>query len=377
MRNAYAQRQSMRQNPAFRARLAGLLEMSGGEYAGLIREIESDPLFLRLKYGENAAERAIRSRRPRQADLSRRYFELKEDLAAATGGGAEVEQLLADKQQLVRTIRKIGEERFKRYFIFNEDGLSLAVLADRCGLSPEEAKEILCLVNTVDLHGEFFMPPAALPENNLSYHKIAVLSRAPGGIAVQFTSAHWARGLYEVDHGQIGRMAAAGRFSESEKKRLPELLKKMELVNIRKSLTHAVLEKIIEKQGPYLHSRGKREPAPFMQAELARDMGVHPSTISRSLAGRSVETPWGEEKPLKGFFRPPLEAQREAILRHIKDIVRDEKSKMRKGVLKRPLSDKAIAELLCRTCAPVISPRTVAKYRALLNLPGAFHRAPR
>jgi RNA polymerase sigma-54 factor len=101
---------------------------------------------------------------------------------------------------------------------------------------------------------------------------------------------------------------------------------------------------------------------------------VHPSIISRATSGRSIETPWGEEKPLKAFFVAAGPKQREEILRHIRNILREEKYELQKGSIKKPSGDKEIAAILLSKYGVSISQRTVAKYRNSMKISGAFHR---
>jgi DNA-directed RNA polymerase specialized sigma54-like protein len=360
----------------FQTRLAGLLELPEREYSQLIAEIEADPLFIKLKYAENRLDRAIRSRRLQQTDLSRRFMELKEDLAVSSGdeGGAEVEKLLAGKDKIVDVIRKLGEDDFKRYFIYNDEELSLSEIADNCELKPAEVKEILSLINTVDVYSEFFTPSTVTPGTGNYNYKIATLARTGKGIAIQFNSAHWARGLYEVDHDKIEKMMQKGRITKEDGKRLKKLLEKIEFVNLRKSLLHNIISKMIEKQRKYFQCRQENGMVPFMQIELARELKVHPSIISRATSGRSIETPWGEEKPLKAFFVAAGPKQREEILRHIRNILREEKYELQKGSIKKPSGDKEIAAILLSKYGVSISQRTVAKYRNSMKISGAFHR---
>ena len=59
MKMRAAQSQSMRHGFAFQTRLAGILEMPGREYAELIREIESDPVFIRLRSPDDKGVRLM------------------------------------------------------------------------------------------------------------------------------------------------------------------------------------------------------------------------------------------------------------------------------------------------------------------------------
>jgi DNA-directed RNA polymerase specialized sigma54-like protein len=366
MRATQTQSQSGRQSFAFQARLAGLLEMPARQYTELIEELEANPLFIKLKQADKK-DRAIRTRRLKQTDLSSRFFELKEDLARDIGAGApEVEKILQDKEKLLALIRKIGEEDFKKYFIFNEQELPVEEIASRFTISPAQVEEMLSLVNSVDLYSEFFVP-SNLPESHISYNKVAVITRGSRGFGILFASAHWARGLYEIDYEKIEKMNKEGRFSRAERKELKKLLEKAEFLNIRKSILHGIITRTLKKQDHYLRSKGKAEMSPFLQADLAKDMEVHPSIISRSISGRSIETPWGEEKPLKEFFLSGRLKEKSSLLKKIENIIKEEK---------KPLSDKNIAEILRDSFAVKIAPRTVSKYRNELNLSSSFYRNP-
>jgi len=47
-------------------------------------------------------------------------------------------------------------------------------------------------------------------------------------------------------------------------------------------------------QVDYLKSGEMRKLKPLAQAELSRQMGEHPSTVSRLIRNKSIETPWGK-----------------------------------------------------------------------------------
>jgi DNA-directed RNA polymerase specialized sigma54-like protein len=370
------QQQSFNQGFAYKAKLANLLEMPGLEFAELVRDIESDPLFVKLRYPQNPSEKAIRQKRLQQTGLSQRFFELKEEISEnADYGGAEVEKLLVDKEKLIKKIQKIGEEDFKRYFIYTDDELSVLDIAEACGISENETREILSLVNAVDVYSEFHVPSKTLAENSIAYNKIAVLEKEPSsGYKILFTSSHWARGLYEIDYEKIKTLSAKGNFSKQDKIQLNKLLDKIEQINIKKSLMHNIISKIIEKQSAYLASKESNGLLPYMQAEIAKEIGVHPSIISRSIHGRSLEMPWGVEKPLKDFFFSGKPKEKQNILQNIKNILKEEEDDLKNGLIKKPLSDKVIAQLLKDKYSVSISQRTAAKYRNEMQFPGAYKR---
>jgi len=172
-----------------------------------------------------------------------------------------------------------------------------------------------------------------MQKNTGYYHTIAALSKTRDGMVLQFTPGWVANGL-----------------------------------------VRDIVTRVVEKQARYLQCRHENVLAPFLQIELAKEMNVHPSIISRATEGLCIQTPWGEDKPLKTLFVSDTLRQREPILHHIRSILREEKAQLRQGALLRPFSDEAIARQLRDKYAVSISKRTVAKYRNLLQLPGAFHR---
>ncbi|HCJ67190.1 MAG TPA: hypothetical protein DHV62_07695, partial [Elusimicrobia bacterium] len=74
-------------------------------------------------------------------------------------------------------------------------------------------------------------------------------------------------------------------------------------------------------QTKYLKSDDWKKIKFLKQKDLASKMGVHPSVINRMLQYRSIETPWGEEKPLKYFFT----GKKKEIQNLIRDILEEEK----------------------------------------------------
>jgi RNA polymerase sigma-54 factor len=111
---------------------------------------------------------------------------------------------------------------------------------------------------------------------------------------------------------------------------------------------------------------------PLTLQQVARQIDMHESTVSRVCSGKYVQTPRGVFE-LKFFFSSGLATDdgEDVSARTAKDIIRnliDEEDK------KEPLSDQRIAELLHEKGLQ-IARRTVAKYREQLSiLPARFRR---
>jgi RNA polymerase sigma-54 factor len=106
-------------------------------------------------------------------------------------------------------------------------------------------------------------------------------------------------------------------------------------------------------------------------AEVAKAVGLHESTVSRVVAGTAVDTPRGTWW-LRALFTQAAQEGGPAA-----GALRDRLAQMIAGEDPgKPLSDAALAEALSEAGAP-IARRTVAKYRAMLNLPPAGRRRRR
>lgn len=92
---------------------------------------------------------------------------------------------------------------------------------------------------------------------------------------------------------------------------------------------------------------------PFTRSRIARTLGVHESTISRAVAGKSVALPNGRIVPLAKFFDRSL-----SVRDRVRVIVAQET---------RPLTDDEIAVRLSGDGVH-IARRTVAKYRNMLGI---------
>ncbi len=110
---------------------------------------------------------------------------------------------------------------------------------------------------------------------------------------------------------------------------------------------------------------------PLVLRDVAEDIEMHESTVSRVTANKYMHTPQGIFE-LKYFFSTALPQQNgeslaaESIRQHIKTMIKNE-------VPEKPLTDNAIATILTQENIK-IARRTVAKYREQLGIPPVKHR---
>lgn len=128
----------------------------------------------------------------------------------------------------------------------------------------------------------------------------------------------------------------------------------------RNNTMRRMLEKITKYQVDFIR-KGAKYINPITRADLAEELEVHESTISRAVANKSLQLPDGKIVPLSRFFDRSLGVRTE-----LKEIINKESKK-------KPLSDSKIAEILNQKGYD-LARRTVAKYRAMENIDPAYMR---
>ncbi|HBK44910.1 MAG TPA: RNA polymerase factor sigma-54 [Xanthomonadaceae bacterium] len=131
-----------------------------------------------------------------------------------------------------------------------------------------------------------------------------------------------------------------------------------------------VVRSLLQQQAGFLEF-GEQALRPLTLREIAGELGLHESTISRAIARKYVRTPRGTI-PLRAFFASGIdtdgggEASSTAIQAMIRRLIEAENPR-------KPLSDAKLAELLKTSGVPVAR-RTVAKYREAMNISASHER---
>ena len=147
-------------------------------------------------------------------------------------------------------------------------------------------------------------------------------------------------------------------------------------IDQRNTTLLAIARCLVQLEKEYF-SNGVHHLKPLTQEQVAHMIGCHPSTVSRAVSGKSIQTPYGV-LPLEAFFgggiaHPTEEGKRlssQTIQAEIQTLISSEDPA-------QPLSDHALTQHLVTRGLPVAR-RTVAKYRTQLNiLPARFRHHPR
>ena len=145
----------------------------------------------------------------------------------------------------------------------------------------------------------------------------------------------------------------------------------MAAVAKRQETVSSIANYIFERQQEFFH-KGFSALKPLTELEVAKAVGVHGTTVSRTVRDKYASTPQGTVE-LRRFFATGVKTgdggtvSQDAVLVALRGVIGEEDPE-------KPLSDEKIAEKLKAEGFPVAR-RTVAKYRDKLGIPGASERA--
>ncbi|MBK8178923.1 MAG: RNA polymerase factor sigma-54 [Planctomycetes bacterium] len=193
-----------------------------------------------------------------------------------------------------------------------------------------------------------------------------------GVFDVRLTRQRYAELRLSPTYRQLLRVIKKDRqLADFVKKRVESARWFIDAVQQRQSTLERIARCLFVRQQGFLE-KGVRALKPLRMQEVADEVGVHISTVSRAVSGKYVQTPRGIF-PLKYFFTGGTTkesgevASQAAIKNRIAELVRQEDRAS-------PLSDDQLAELLSKRDRIRIARRTVTKYRKALEIPSSSQR---
>jgi len=154
------------------------------------------------------------------------------------------------------------------------------------------------------------------------------------------------------------------------KERYKSAIQLIKNIEQRKQTIQRVCHSILERQQDFLEF-GIDRLKPMMIKEVAEEIGVHPSTVSRAVANKYVHTPQGVFE-LRYFFSESVQGPEGGgtslliLKRRVKKLIEDEDPT-------RPLTDEQITRIL-QSQGIQVTRRTVAKYREDMKIPSTHQR---
>ncbi len=163
-------------------------------------------------------------------------------------------------------------------------------------------------------------------------------------------------------------LIAAGSLSRKEKEYIHEKMRSgkflISSIEQRQQTIEKITREILRVQSDFFEE-GVSKLRPLTMTQVAEEVGVHETTVSRAIAGKYIQTPHGVFE-LKFFFTPGYQAGNgEAVSnKTIKDMI---SHLIENESPRKPLSDQKIMEILAEKDIK-IARRTVAKYREAMGI---------
>jgi RNA polymerase sigma-54 factor len=176
-------------------------------------------------------------------------------------------------------------------------------------------------------------------------------------------------GLSKLRISNLYRSALKGNAANGAREYIQDKLRSavwlIRSIHQRQRTIHKVTESIVKFQREFF-DKGVAHLKPLILRDVADDIGMHESTVSRVTTNKYVHTPQGIFE-LKYFFNSSIgrvgggeELASESVKNQLRQVISSEDPK-------EPLSDQRIVEVM-RTQGVEIARRTVAKYREVLGI---------
>ncbi len=236
------------------------------------------------------------------------------------------------------------------------------LIAKKMGLSPARVEELAHIIHMME-------PKPGRPFGGQSAQYISPDVYVQK-VADEYLISLNDDGMPKLQVSRFYRNAMAGKeFAGKTKEYIQEKLRSavwlIRSIHQRQRTLYKVTCSIVKFQKDFLED-GVSKLKPMVLKDVADDIGMHESTISRVTTNKYVQTPRGIFE-LKFFFNARVPSNNnegttsEAIKEKIKELIASED-------VTKPLSDQAIANMLKDLTEARIARRTVAKYREILGI---------
>ncbi len=172
---------------------------------------------------------------------------------------------------------------------------------------------------------------------------------------------------YQQMLSQPGTSSETKSFIREKVRSAVDLLRNIEH---RRQTIYKVVESMVHRQKDFL-DKGVQYIKPMMLKDIAEDIGMHLSTVSRVVNRKYAHTPQGVIE-LRRFFTEGMmnedgeEVSTRIIKLQIKKLIEEEDSH-------NPITDDQVVKILAKD-GMKLSRRTVAKYRDQMHIPGSRER---
>jgi len=243
-------------------------------------------------------------------------------------------------------------------------------LTHSCGKSAEEVQAAVDFIRTLDPRpGQRYN----VTETRLIEPDVAFVKRDGEYVVVMNEEDMPTLRLSRAYRRMLREKTTEKDVREYVKERYRSAIQLLRNIEQRKNTILRTCEVIVRRQAEFLE-RGEQGLKPMMIKEVAEEIGVHPSTVSRAVSSKYVHTTQGVYE-LRYFFTEGVNGPEGGdvplvlLKRRVKKLIEDEDPR-------KPLTDDQIAAELQRQGIRVTR-RTVAKYREDMQIPSTHQRRVR
>jgi RNA polymerase sigma-54 factor len=269
--------------------------------------------------------------------------------------GNGTEQVLQDAMAVVEHLRALQNKQYKE-------------IGKAIGRPVEAVQTALDYIRTLD------------PRPGLQYNKVQARLIEPD-VAFVKHGDEWLVIMNDEDLPQLRLNPAYKKLVTRDgtndkntrdyvKERYKSAIQLIKNIEQRKQTITKVCYSIVARQQEFLE-RGIDFLKPMMIKEVAEEIGVHPSTVSRAVASKYAHTPQGVFE-LRYFFSESVQGPEGGgtslliLKRRVKKLIEEEDPS-------RPLTDEQITRIL-QSQGIQVTRRTVAKYREDMRIPSTHQR---
>jgi RNA polymerase sigma-54 factor len=243
-------------------------------------------------------------------------------------------------------------------------------LTRSCGRTPEEVLAAVEFIRTLDPRpGQRYNHS----ETRLIEPDVAFVKRDDAYVVVMNEEDMPTLRLNQSYRKMLQQKQTEKEVKEYVKERYKSAIQLLRNIEQRKNTIVRTCEVIVRRQAEFLE-HGVNALKPMMIKEVAEEIGVHPSTVSRAVANKYVHTSQGVFE-LRFFFSEGVNGPEGGDLplvllkRKVKKLIEEEDER-------KPLTDDQLAAELQRQGIQVTR-RTVAKYREDMQIPSTHQRRVR
>jgi RNA polymerase sigma-54 factor len=243
-------------------------------------------------------------------------------------------------------------------------------LTRSCGRTPEEVVAAVEFIRTLDPRpGQRYNQS----ETRLIEPDVAFVKRDDVYVVVMNEEDMPTLRLNQSYRKMLQQKQTEKEVKEYVKERYKSAIQLLRNIEQRKNTIVRTCEVIVRRQTEFLE-HGVNALKPMMIKEVAEEIGVHPSTVSRAVANKYVHTSQGVFE-LRFFFSEGVNGPEGGDLplvllkRKVKKLIEEEDER-------KPLTDDQLAAELQRQGIQVTR-RTVAKYREDMQIPSTHQRRVR